>query len=346
MIAPRVYRGAILGAGNIARSAHLPAFAASPRLRERVALVAAVDPRPAIEPLEGIPIVPRIEDLARLGPIDFVDVCTATSSHVALTLRALEAGHHVLCEKPVAVDRGEAERIARAARASGRVVVPCHQYRYNPAWRQARAWLEAGRIGRWHAAEIAVVRAHADPGAAGAAGAWRGRGAESRGGVLVDHGTHWIYLIQDLAGPPAGVRAWTATLRHAAYDVEDTVHLLLEYPDRVVTLFLTWAGWGRETSIRFLGERGTVAWVGGELTLDSETGSERRDMSHELQKSSYPSWFADLFERFVDCMDAASGQGPSPAGEAALSDVASVAGVLERAYASAVTEPRERASVA
>lgn len=348
MIRPDVYRGVIVGAGNIARSAHLPAFAASPLLRDRVRIVGALDPRPGVEAIEGIPIVARPEDLARLGPIDFVDVCTSTASHLDLTLGALGAGYHVLCEKPVALTPGEAERIARAARAAGKAVVPCHQYRYNPAWRAARAWLDAGRIGEWRAAEITVVRAHADPGAGAGAGAspWRGRGAESRGGVLVDHGTHWIYLLDDVAGPPRAVRGWTGSLRHETYDVEDSAHLLLEYPGRVASLFFTWAGWGRETSIRFVGESGTVSWVGGELRLETDAGVERRDMSGELQKSSYPLWFAGLFERFVAIMDERRGGAPSGLAEHALRDVAAVADVLGRAYAPTAPDPREQIEAA
>ncbi|MGE5175566.1 MAG: Gfo/Idh/MocA family protein [Hyphomicrobiales bacterium] len=336
-----VYRGVIVGAGHIARAAHLPAFAASPLLRERVRIVGALDPRPDVEPLDGIPIVRRPEDLAQLGAIDFVDVCTSTASHLDLTLGALRSGYHVLCEKPVALTTVEADRIVDAARAANAIVMPCHQYRHNPAWRAARAWLDADRIGAWRAAEITIVRAHADQGAARSETPWRGRGAESRGGVLLDHGTHWIYLLGDLAGPPRAVRGWTGSLRHAGYDVEDTAHLLLEYPGRVASLFFTWAGWGRETSIRFVGERGTVSWIGGELRLDSETGTERIDMSRELDKARYPLWFAELFERFVLALDRRGAGAGDELAEEALRDVAAVAGVLERAYAPGVPDPRE-----
>lgn len=322
---PRRYRGILFGAGNVARTAHLPGFLATPELRDRLEIVAAVDARPNLPSLDGLPILTRGDEALQLGGIDFVDICTPTSSHLELALWALDQGLHVLCEKPVALSRREADLLGSRARAARRVVMPCHQYRWNPAWRKVREWLEGGRIGRWHLAEFRTYRPHADPGAGSGPVAWRGLGAASRGGVLLDHGTHLLYLLRDVAGPPSAVHAWSGRLRHRAYDVEDTAQLLLEYPDRLATLFLTWAGRGRETTIRFLGERGVIEWVGGDLKLDSDDGAEALDYREQLLKTSYPGWFAGLFRDFVEAMDRGSLEAP-------LADVAAVASVLEQAY--------------
>lgn len=324
MTPQRVYRGVVIGAGGVARTAHFPALSAA-SLRERVEVAGAVDPRPGIEPLGATRMIRSRAELSTLGPIDFVDICTPPSSHVELAHWALEQGYHVLCEKPVAVTAKEAGRLAAAARRAGRVLFPCHQYRFNPAWQKARSWLEAGRIGRWHLAEFKVYRPEPDPGAITAGSPWRGQVAESRGGVLLDHGCHLLYLILDIAGAPQSIHAWTGRLKHRALDVEDTVQLLLEYPDRLVTLFLTWAGAERETSIRFFGEDGVVEWVGGLLRVASGSREERVDMTTQLLKTSYPTWFAQLFHRFIAALDEGSS-------EPALADITSVASLLERAY--------------
>src|SRR5207245_749490 len=100
----------------------------------RLSIVAAVD-EADVEPLPGIELVKKKEDLgSRVPRIDFVDICTPTSSHLELVTWSLAQGYHVMCEKPVALSVGEAEQIRAAARKAGRVVMPCHQYRYNPAW--------------------------------------------------------------------------------------------------------------------------------------------------------------------------------------------------------------------
>jgi predicted dehydrogenase len=325
---PRRYRGAILGLGGIARQSHLPGYRLEPAAG-RLEIVAAYDPWPAVEPLPGIPLARSLDELAALGPLDFVDVCTPTASHLELTLWALEQGWHVLCEKPVALTRAEASRIRAAARAAGRVVMPCHQYRFNPVWKRVRAWLEADAIGPWHLAEFDVYRLHADRGASADATPWRARSAQSRGGVLLDHGTHLIYELLDVAGLPKSVHAWTGRLRHHDYDVEDSAYLLLEFHDRVAKMFLTWAGRRRENRIRFIGERGTIEWSGGTLMLERDGVTERFDHSAELDKAAYAQWFADLFAAFADAMDTGSTE--------PITDIAAVAEVLDAAYTAAET---------
>ena len=330
----RRYRGAVIGAGGIARQSHLPALRDAPALRARVDVVAVVDSAPDVAPVDGLPLLRTPDELAGVGALDFIDICTPTASHVDLTLWGLEHGYHVLCEKPVAVTRGEADRIAAAARAHGRIVVPCHQYRYNPVWLRVKQWLAAGAIGRWHLAELSVHRLMADPGRDAAGTPWRGTSAGGRGGVLLDHGTHLIYQLLDVAGLPTAVSAWTGRLRPQRYEVEDTAALLLEYPDRLATLFFTWAARTRDNRIRFIGDAGTIEWVGGELRLERAGTLERQDCSTELDKAAYHRWFASLFEAFVAALDR---RDPAAAAAPYLADIHRVACVVEHAYEAART---------
>ena len=329
---PKRYRAAVIGAGGIARQSHLPALRGA--LGGRVDVVALVDSAAGVPPVDGIPLLSHRDGLRDLAPIDFIDICTPTASHLELTLWGLEQGHHVVCEKPVALTRAEAGRIASAARASDRVVMPCHQYRYNPVWLRVKEWLAAGAIGRWHLAEFAVYRVTADPGREAGAGAtpWRGTSAAGRGGVLLDHGTHLIYQLLDIAGMPSAVGAWTGRLRHAGYEVEDTASLRFEYPGRLVTMFFTWAARTRENRIRFVGDQGSIEWAGGELRLERGGQLERHDFSAELEKSAYHRWFAGLFEAFVAALDR---KNATAATGAFLDDIRRVAGVVEDAYAAA-----------
>jgi predicted dehydrogenase len=329
---PKRYRGAVIGAGGIARQSHLPALRTA-GLRSRVDIVALVDSAIDVAPVDGIPLLAGREQLRDLAPLDFIDICTPTASHLDLTLWGLEQGYHVVCEKPVALTRAEAERVAAAARANGRIVVPCHQYRYNPVWVKVKEWLASGAIGRWHLAELAVYRLAADPGRGGTGAApWRGTHETGRGGVLLDHGTHLVYQLLDIAGLPAAVSAWTGRLRHTAYDVEDTAAVRFEYPGRLVTMFFTWAARVRENRIRFVGETGSIEWAGGELRLERSGGTERLDCSAELEKTAYHRWFAGLFEAFVAALDRGD---PGPVARPFLEDIARVASVVEHAYAAA-----------
>src|SRR5438046_6918796 len=255
-------RGAVFGAGGIARQSHLPALRDAAAVRGRVEVVALVDSPVDVPRVEAIPLLGRREQLRDLAPLDFIDICTPTASHLELTLWGLGQGYHVVCEKPVALTRGEADRIAAAARASGRIVMPCHQYRHNPVWMKIKEWLAGGAIGRWHLAEFSVHRTAADPGRVAAGTPWRGTSSAGRGGVLLDHGTHLVYQLLDIAGMPASVSAWTGRLRHAAYEVEDTASLRFEYPGRLVTVLFTWAARAGENLIRCVGDTGAIEWTG------------------------------------------------------------------------------------
>ncbi len=311
----------MLGLGGVARQSHLPGFLRGEGVPERLRIVATVDGRAA--GLEGIPHFADREHLADLD-LSFIDICTPTASHLELTLWGLEAGYDVLCEKPVALTGGEVAQI-RAAAGGRRVVMPCHQYRYNPAWMQLRAWLEAGAIGDWHLAEFHVYRMAADAGSAPSARPWRGRRTEARGGILLDHGTHLIYQLLDVAGLPRSVQSWGGQLRHLGYDVEDTAQLLLEFDGRLATMFLTWAADRRETRIRFTGSDGSIEWTGGQLRLQGRHGPLEMDFTTELDKSSYFRWFARLFHEFGDRINHGDG---TPQ----LEDIARVTRVLEAAY--------------
>ena len=290
--APRRWRGAIVGLGGIATGAHLPAFRATAGLRARAAVVCAVDPRWAgAGAIGGLPVLAGLEWLEALGGtrgdaeaeplgtdavpklgVDFVDLATPSATHVALARTALGRGLHVLCEKPVATRRADALALAALARASGRVLYPCHQYRFNPMWQRVGAWLGAGAIGPWHLIDIRVHRAGADPGQQGAGEAlpWRVRRSDAGGGVLLDHGTHLLYTLLDLAGAlPTRVSAWTGRLAHADYEVEDTAEVRLEFAepraggapvDRVARLFCTWADRRRETRVDVVGACGAIRW--------------------------------------------------------------------------------------
>src|SRR5437879_7664703 len=110
------YRGAVIGAGGTARQSHLPALRTVAGVRARIDIVAVVDSAADVPAVDGIPLLSDREQLAGVGPLDFIDICTPTDSHLDLTLWGLERGYHVVCEKPVALTRAEADRIAAAAR--------------------------------------------------------------------------------------------------------------------------------------------------------------------------------------------------------------------------------------
>lgn len=130
-----------------------------------------------------------------------VSICTPTDTHVDLAIAALEAGKHVLVEKPVAVASADVERLAAAAEASGRTCMPAFCMRFWPGWDWLKAAVEAGTYG---AVRTATFQRLANP--PGWSQAFYGDDART-GGALVDLHIHDADFVRWCFGDPEGVDA-------------------------------------------------------------------------------------------------------------------------------------------
>ena len=144
----RKVRVGVLGAGAWARLAHIPGYLRD----ERCELVAICDPQRAMaEELArefGIPAVASDHNaLLQRDDIDLIDVCTPSATHFELSWAALEAGKHVLCEKPVAYDFRDTVRAAELAKSKGLKTKLGFTFRYAPAMRYMKALIDDGFIG-------------------------------------------------------------------------------------------------------------------------------------------------------------------------------------------------------
>ncbi|MGP3990548.1 Gfo/Idh/MocA family protein [Streptomyces sp. 3N207] len=145
--------------------------------------------------------------------VQLVDICTPGDSHAEIAVAALEAGKHVLCEKPLANTVEEAETMAaaaRAARARGQVAMVGFNYRRTPALTLARRMVADGRLGELRHIRVSYLQDWlVDP---AFPLAWRLRKETAGSGALGDLGAHAVDLAQHLAGSHlAGVSAQTET---------------------------------------------------------------------------------------------------------------------------------------
>ncbi|MGI5471750.1 Gfo/Idh/MocA family protein [Streptomyces sp. CA-132043] len=145
--------------------------------------------------------------------VDVVDICTPGDSHAEIAIAALEAGKHVLCEKPLANTVAEAEAMvaaAETARARGRIAMTGFNYRRTPAMALARRFVEEGRIGTLRHLRATYLQDWLVD--AQTPMTWRLRKESAGSGALGDLGAHIVDLAQYLAGEPlTGVSAVTET---------------------------------------------------------------------------------------------------------------------------------------
>ena len=143
-----MYGIGIIGCGAIAERRHAPEYAADATCR----IVGFYDSRAErAEKLAaeyGARAFGSMEELLDDPQIDAVSVCTANSTHAEISIKALQAGKHVLCEKPLATCSKDVRRMIAAAEKAGRVLMVAQNQRMDPAHRVAKRLLEQGEMGR------------------------------------------------------------------------------------------------------------------------------------------------------------------------------------------------------
>ncbi|WP_029432098.1 Gfo/Idh/MocA family protein [Blastococcus sp. URHD0036] len=222
----------------------------------------------------GIPrVLDSYEAVVEDPEVTAVYVPTPAALHGYWTRRAIEAGKHVLCEKPFTANADEAAGIADRADGSGLVVMEAMHSRFSPRWERMAGILRSGVLGDVTTAEATFVTPHAD------------RAGDIRwqlplgGGALMDLGVYPVTLLRHLFGEPE-VRSATAQ-DEAGVDAAMTAELAFAggVEGRVVASMAEGADWGAD--LRVTGTAGTLAvrmpyhpYLYGELVLTTPDGTE------------------------------------------------------------------------
>jgi predicted dehydrogenase len=167
------------------------------------------------------------DELCRMDELDVVDICTPPYLHCAQTLQALEAGRHVICEKPLAGSLADVDRIIAAEPLSGRRVMPIFQYRFGHGLQKLKWLVERGVAGR---AYLTTVETAWRRRAAYYAVPWRAKWKTELGGPLVNQAIHGHDLVAYVLGPAKTVSAHITTLVNRT-ETEDCVVASLEMAD-------------------------------------------------------------------------------------------------------------------
>jgi predicted dehydrogenase len=175
--------------------------------------------------------------------IDIVDICTPGDSHVSIAVAAAEAGKAILCEKPLANDLGEAERMAAAVKKAGVVNMVCHNYRRCPAVALAKRLIDEGKLGDiYHYRGVYLQDWIVDP---EFPRVWRLEKARAGSGSLGDILSHTMDLSRHLVGEPVEVSGLLKTFiterplpdgsgRRGKVDVDDSAQALVKFANGAV----------------------------------------------------------------------------------------------------------------
>ncbi len=293
-------RGAIIGFGNVARHAHLPAW----RENDHFRLVAVLDPDPkqaqlARDLLPQTPVYSEMGLMLAENALNFVDICTPPCFHADLILKACEAGLHVFCEKPLVTQLESLRRIQRAAQESHRIVFTVNNWKHAPLWIKVREIIRSKKIGTVRSVSLTVLRP-SDSG--GGLSNWRRCPEVAGGGILLDHGWHHFYLVVSIMGEwPLSVCARMEYAQSAKTHLEEMVDLIMPFPSGEVRLHLTWRASCRRNHGVITGDEGTILVNDDHLMLlPHDLPAIRYDFAEPLSGGSHhPEWMKPVLEDFL-----------------------------------------------
>jgi UDP-N-acetyl-2-amino-2-deoxyglucuronate dehydrogenase len=199
-----------------------------------------------------------LEEMLAGVDLDAVCVCTPSGMHADGATTALEAGKHVVIEKPVDVTLEAADRLIGVQRATGGRVAVVSQHRFDAATQAVHGALARGEFGRLTSGSADVrwwrSQSYYD------SGGWRGTWELDGGGVLINQAIHSIDLLQGLMGRVVEVTAYTGLIAHERIEVEDTAVAILKFANGALgTIVATTAAFpGLTTRIAVHGDRGSA----------------------------------------------------------------------------------------
>jgi predicted dehydrogenase len=309
----------VIGAGNIG-NVHINEFK---KLSD--ATIAAVTD--AYLPLaeargqeHGIPkVYASHEELLADPELDAVIVAVPNELHASIAIAALEAGKHVLLEKPMAVNAASAKNIVRAHQRSGKVLMMAHQMRWEPLNLQVKEQVEKGALGSIYNVKTGWMRRKGIPGW----GTWFTQMSKSGGGPLIDIGVHMLDLSLHLMGSPKpvsvfgttyaefgpkkkGIGTWGKPDWSGSYDVEDLATALIKMEDSsTLTLDVSWAAHTNYVDngpyIYLMGSEGGASLCGGKGSLHTELFDRTADIELSVPQNDEGSRVR-LSRHFIECI--------------------------------------------
>jgi predicted dehydrogenase len=275
----------------------------------------------------------NVADLLKDGNVDALIVCTPNYLHAPQSIAALEAGVHVLVEKPMAMNAAEAEAMLAASRKSGAVLMVGHVWRFDPEVRWLREQVATGRLGK-------IVRTkgycvHVNEGPAG----WFTQRKFAGGGAAADMGIHALDTVRFLLGDPQPVSVYAQIgTYYNDFDVDDTGVLIVNW-DQGTTSYIE-AGWwqphtdGLQAATQLYGTVGFGQIFPSYLEIQNADKSDMERVDSGLPPASERDRrdkFIPQMSHFLECIR--EGRQPHPGGAEGLVNMR----LVDAAYESAET---------
>src|SRR3954467_1156368 len=261
----------IIGMGNMGRY-HAEYLMAGKVNRAELVAVCSTSPG-KLEKYKPLKIYDDGEKLIRSGKIDAVVIGTPHYQHTSLGIAALNAGLHLMVEKPISAHKADAERLIAAHRKKPNLVFGAmFQLRTEPRYMKIRKVIQDGELGSivrinwiitdWFRTEAYYV-----------SGGWRATWKGEGGGVLLNQCLHQLDMLQWLCGMPTRVRGFCQLGRFHNIEVEDNITTYLEWKNQATGVFVSSTGESPGTNrFELCGTRGKIVLENNKLTFTRNEG--------------------------------------------------------------------------
>lgn len=262
----KTVRIGIIGIGNMGR-AHVRSIQEGEVPGLKLAAIADVDPGVASD-FPDLTFFSSGSELIQSGEVEAVLIATPHYDHTTLGIEALQAGLHVLVEKPISVHKADCERLIAAHTNKGQVFAAMFNQRTDPKYKKLKSLIDSGELGAIRRIQWTITSWFRTD-FYYASGGWRATWAGEGGGVLLNQCPHQLDLWQWLFGMPDEVRADCQIGHYHDIEVEDDVTAVMKYKDGKTGVFITTTGEAPGTNrLEIAAERGRVIVEGNDITWD------------------------------------------------------------------------------
>lgn len=275
---------AVIGLGRFG-SRRVQTIAADPGSRLCIVADALEERARSVGEAQGCDYSANWKDILLRQDVDAVVVSTSTSFLPEIAQSVLEAGKHVLCEKPFGRNAAEVLPAVEAAERHRLCLKVGYNHRYHRALAKAHLLFQQGAIGALHF--LRCVYGHG--GRAGYEQEWRTQKGAG-GGQLLDQGVHGLDLFRWFGGEFTEVKAYRSTAFWPIAPLEDNVFALLRSADGcVASLHASWTRWKNEFVFEAFGEAGylMVSGLGGHYGIERLTWGTRRDLGMSPEEQCF-----------------------------------------------------------
>jgi predicted dehydrogenase len=304
-------RVAVLGTGAIAQIVHLPLLNEMPGVQLQAVCDIHTSKAASIASRLGIPqVIETDEELFASDEIDAVVICSPSHRHQPQAVAALEAGKHVLVERPLALDAKGAEAAVKAAERSGRVLMVAYNNRFRPDIAGVKSFVTSGELGdifsihgTWFNRKVRPKRL-----------TWRHRKAEAGGGALMDLGVQVLDLCLWLLDYPDADRVSAHLHPGEGMEVEDAASMLVRLKTgATLSVQVTWSMLAERDRhhVRLFGTAGSVSTYPLKVFKELEHGMI--DVTPQIapaRENAYTASYRQELQHFVSA--ALRGDPPAP----------------------------------